>query len=121
MNSINMNKNVDLIDEYNESDYVPFVVNRCFSYYPDTILLANELNQKLGYLDKKLQYKYYLYSVRKKKRFSPWLKYKADDKLKTIQTYYNTSLRKAKEMSNMVSDDDIKNMKNYLDKGGKKK
>ena len=74
LNSINQTKK-NLIDEDPslEKEYPPYIVNRCFSGHLDAIMFANEMNQ-YHFLPKKLQYDFYLNSLRKKKRFSPWLR-----------------------------------------------
>ena len=120
LKSINVTKDGDLIDDYNKSDYPPFVVNRCFSFYPDTILLANEMNMRSD-LDKKLQYKYLLNAVRKKSRYSPWLKHKLPEEIQLLKDYYGFSTAKAKEALPLLSKDDLKKIKEILDKGGIKK
>lgn len=110
-----------MISDFNDSDYVPFMINKAMSMGADTHLPAQEMNLRAS-LDKTIQYKYYLYSVRKKKRFNPWVKkLQTSDKAKIIAEYYDISLRKAKEYENLVSSEDLKNMKKYLDKGGVKK
>ena len=53
--------------------YPPYIVNRCLSGHIDAILFANEVN-KHPLLDKRLQYDFLLNSLRKRKRFTPWLK-----------------------------------------------
>lgn len=121
IDSINFDKDFDMISDFNDSDYVPFMINKAMSMGVDTHLPAQEMNLRAS-LDKTLQYKYYLYSVRKKKRFNPWVKkLQTSDKAKIIAEYYDISLRKAKEYENLVSSEDLKNMKKYLDKGGVKK
>lgn len=121
LNSINLNKDTDLIDEYNKSDYVPFLINRGMSFFPDTILHANEMNIN-SHLDRDMQYKYYLYAVRKKKRFSKWLSNKKpNEKILIISEYYKISLNKAKSISDMITSEDIQNMKKHLDTGGMRK
>jgi hypothetical protein len=120
LNSINLNKDFDLIDEYNKTDYVPFLINRGMSFYPETILHANFLNQN-SHLDRILQYKYYLYAVRKKKRFSKWLKNsKPSEKILIVSKYYNISINKAKDISDMITSEDLDNMRKFLDVGGSK-
>jgi hypothetical protein len=120
LNSINVTKDADLINEYNKSDYVPFLINRGMSFYPDTILHANTMNE-YSLLDKELQYKYYIYSVRKKKRFTKWLSSsKPPEKLKIIANYYKISLKKAKSIVDMISKEDLLKMKQFLDPGGVK-
>ena len=115
--SINQEKDSDLIDKYNQSDYPAFVVNRIYSLFPDTILLANELNQVSG-IENRLQYKYYLYSVRTGKRFSPWLKHEISEDIQVIKDAYKVSTIKALEMRKVLSDGDIDELKQYLDEGG---
>lgn len=121
LNSINLTKDVDLIDEYNKTDYVPFLINRGMSFYPETILHANFLNSN-SHLDRILQYKYFLYSVKKKKRFSKWLSNsKTPEKILIISKFYGISINKAKEIKDMITSEDLDNMKKYLDTGGTKR
>lgn len=118
LKSINSTKDKDLIDKYNSSDYVPFIINRGMSFYPDTILHSNNLNCN-PHLDKELQYKYYLYAVKKKNRYAKWLSNnKTSEKVKTISKYYSISIKKAKEIEDMISDEDLKMFEEYLDVGG---
>ena len=74
LNSINFNKH-NLIDEDPSviKDYPPYIVNRCLSGHLDCIMFANEMN-KYSFLEKDMQYTFYLNTLRKKKRFSPWLR-----------------------------------------------
>ena len=74
LNSINFNKE-NLIEEDPEviSSYPPYIVNRCLSGAVDSVLFANEMNLN-AHLDKDMQYSFFLYTLRKRKRFSPWLK-----------------------------------------------
>ena len=65
-------------DEGDVRLYKPFVVNRCLSYFPDTIFHANEMNCT-PWLDNKSQFDFYRLGIRKKKRFSPWLKKEAEE------------------------------------------
>ncbi|MEI7674733.1 MAG: DNA polymerase clamp loader subunit A [bacterium] len=120
LKSINQSKNTDLIDEYNESDYPAWVVNRAFSLYPDTILQVNELNQRPG-IPKIMQYKYLLHSVRKRNRYSPWLKSKLSPDVQTIKDYYGYSTVKAKEIFPLISKESLILMKEELSTGGIKK
>jgi hypothetical protein len=121
LNSINITKDKDLIDEYNITDYVPFVINRGMSFYPETILHSNFLNSN-PHLDRKIQYKYYLYAIKKKKRYSKWLKnVKPSEDILTISNYYGISVNKAKDIQDMITSDDLNEMKNYLDIGGIKR
>ena len=74
LNSINFTKQ-NLIEEDPDAinKYPPYIVNRCLSGHLDCIMFANEMN-KFPNLDKDLQYSFYLNTLRKKRRFSPWLR-----------------------------------------------
>ena len=120
LKSINLTKDTDLIDTYNESDYPTWVVNRALSFYPDTILQVNELNQR-PYLPKTMQYKYLVECIRKKNRYSPWLKVKLDPGVQLIKEYFGYSTRKAREVLPMFTNEDLEELKLLLDKGGCKK
>ena len=69
VNSINDSKKNLMVgtenDELAEKGYNPFLINKAFSYFIDTILYANEINQ-YSHLDNKLQYEYYLNGIPKK-------------------------------------------------------
>ena len=120
INSINFTKANLIVDEKTEKDYLPFIVNRGLGYFADTVLLANEMNLN-GQLDKKLQYDFLRTTVKKKKRFSKWLKNKDDAKLDIIKEYYGYSTSIAKQVLPLFEDAQIKEMKKKLDKGGSSK
>ena len=102
-----------------EKEYIPFVINKCLSYFPDTIFYANQINVRSG-LDKKMQYDYLRLSVSKRKRFSKWFKEEKNDNIKLIQEYYGYSYRRAKEVLECLTDDNIKTIKDSLKTGGVK-
>lgn len=102
-----------------EKEYIPFVVNKCLSYFPDTIFYANQINIWPG-LDKKMQYDYLRLSVSKRKRFSKWFKEEKNDNIKLIQEYYGYSYRRAKEVLECLTDDNIRTIKDSLKTGGVK-
>ena len=97
LNAINHSKDDLLVDEHAEKKYVPFVVNRCLSYFPDTIMQANEMNM-LPNAEKKMQFDYLRHSVRKRKRFSKWLKNENDPRLDSVkrQVAANSSINPRK-------------------------
>ena len=82
-------------DELAEKGYAPFLTNKSLSYFTDTILYANEMN-RYHFLDKKLQYEFYLNSLRKKKRFAKWAKADDNDEVMMVQEYFKFSPQKAK-------------------------
>jgi len=120
LKAINQSKErlMDTTDEMWEKKYPAFVVNRCVYPFSDTILLVNEMNIYNG-LDNKLQFHFLLNSTRARKRFSPWLKTSKIKNLETIKEYFGYSDQRAKEVLNVLTDEDISYMKTKLDKGGK--
>ena len=122
LNAINHTKEtlLDTEDEEWEKKYPPFVVNKCVYPFQDTIMLVNEINQ-LPHLDKKLQFDFLINSVRSRKRYSPWLKANKLDNLEDVKEYYNYSNEKAKQALDILTDEQIAEIKKKLYKGGAKK
>ena len=119
LNSINLNK-TDLIDEDPslEKEYPPFIINKCMSGHLDTVLYANEMNMS-HFLDKKMQYDFYLNSVRKRKRFSPWLRKDKVKDLDVVKSYYGYSNEKAQQALRILSPEQLAFIRSKLDTGGK--
>jgi hypothetical protein len=120
LNAINQSKE-NLMDENPEciNEYAPFVINRCMSGQVDTLMYANELN-KHHQLDKKLQFDFYINTVRKKKRFSPWLRKDKIQDLECVKRYYGYSNEKALQALKILSKEQLTFIKQRLEIGGKK-
>ena len=120
LNSINFTK-TNLMDEDPDAkrDYAPFIINRCLSGHLDCILFANEMN-KNHFLDKDMQYTFYLNTLRKKKRFSPWLRKDKVEDLESVKQYYGYSNEKAFQVLKILSNEQIEFIKQRLEIGGKK-
>ena len=118
LNSVNFTKE-NLIEEDPNiiKEYPPYIVNRCLSGHLDTIMFANEMN-KFPNLDKDLQYSFYLNTLRKKKRFSPWLRKDKVTDLEIIKQYYGYSNEKALQALKILTPDQINFIKQRLDIGG---
>jgi hypothetical protein len=119
LNAINYTKEplLDTEDESVEKGYTPFVLNRCLSYFIDTVLYANEMNRRPE-TDKKMQFDYLQKSIRKNKRYSKWLKQESVENLDLIKQFYGYSDAKAKEVMDIISDEDIEFMRKKLSTGG---
>lgn len=119
LNAINYTKEslMDTEDEQVEKKYTPFIINRCLSYFIDTVIHANEIN-KYSSIDNKMQFDYYREAIRKRKRFSKWQKKEITDKLETVKDYYGYSNTKATEIMDLLGEDEIKEMQTYLTGGG---
>ena len=119
LKAINQTKEplMDTEDKMWEKKYLPYVVNRCVYPFMDTILLVNEMNQYPG-LDNKLQFHFLINSIRSKKRFAPWLKTSKIENLELIKEYFGYSDQKAKDVLNVLTDEDITSIQKKLNKGG---
>lgn len=121
INAINQSKENLITKSVNpelaEKVYDPFIVNRGLSFFADTILYANEMN-RFALLDKKPQFTYLLNSIRPRKRYSKWFKQEKIEKLNIVSEYFGYSKSKAKDIINILTDDQIKIIKEKLQKGG---
>jgi hypothetical protein len=121
LNSINHTKdNLVSDDPTLIKSYPPYIINRCLSSHIDAIFFANEMN-KSHFLDKELQYSFYLNSLRKKKRFSPWLRKENIKDLECVKKYYSYSNDKAMQALKILSREQLDFIKQRLDTGGKNK
>ena len=82
-------------------------------------MFANEMN-KYNFLDKDMQYSFYLNTLRKKKRFSPWLRKDKVTDLECIKKYYGYSNEKASQALKILTQEQINFIKQRLDTGGMK-
>ena len=122
LNSINYTKKsvMDSDDPAWEKNYPSYIVNKCVSHHMDTVMYANEMNQ-YPLLDKKLQYDFFINTVRSRKRFSPWDKKQKMNDLDVVKQYYGYSNEKARQALDILTPDQLNVIKNKLNKGGKKK
>ena len=120
LNSINFNKQ-NLIEEDPSTikDYPPYIINRCLSGHLDCVMFANEMN-KYSFLDKDMQYSFYLNTLRKKKRFSPWLRKDKVTDLQCVKQYYGYSNEKASQALKILSKQQLEFIKQRLEIGGTK-
>ena len=120
LNSINLTKeNLLENDPTSKKSYSPYIINRCLSGHLDCVLFVNEMN-KYHFIDKDLQYSFYLNTVRKRKRFSPWLRKDKIEDLDYVKQYYGYSNEKALQVLKILSNEQINFIKQRLEIGGKK-
>ena len=120
LKSINTTKENVLLEDSNgkiEEAYNPFIINKSLSHFPDTIMQANTMNQYFE-LDKKLQYDFLLNSIRKKKRFSRWIKSNIEENVEIVKQYYKVGNEKAVEILSLLNDEQISTIKSELSEGG---
>jgi len=113
LNSINFTKE-DLSED--TSSYPPFIINRCLSGHIDCILYANEMNMN-AHLTKDMQYSFYLNSIRKRKRFSPWLRKDKVKDLECVKQYYGYSNEKASQALKILTKEQLNKLVTKYDGG----
>lgn len=118
--SINQSKKSILVDDIEaEKSYPAYIINKCLSSFMDTVLYSNEMN-KNHHLDNKLQYDFFINSLKPRKRFSPWLKKQTLEHLEIVKEYYGYNHDKSLEALQILTKDQIETIKKYLNKGGTK-
>jgi len=120
VNAINYSKKDIMVDDLSEKEYNPFIINKALSFFPDTILFANEMN-KYHHLDSRLQFDFFINIIKKKQRFSKWLKPSEVENLELIKNYYGYSNEKAKSVLTVLSNEQIDELKTRMNKGGRTK
>jgi hypothetical protein len=120
LTSINFTKNNLLEEDVNNiKEYTPYIINKCLSGQIDSILFANEMNMN-HQLDKDMQYSFYLNSLRKRKRFSPWLRKDKVKDLECVKQYYGYSNEKALQALKILNKSQLNFIKQRLETGGTK-
>ena len=120
LNAINTSKKDIMVDDVSEKAYSAFMVNRGLSYFPDTILYANEMNLN-HHIDHRLQFDFFINIIKKKRRFSKWAKPINIENLELIKEYYGYSNEKAKSVLPLFNNESIEQLKLRIYKGGKRK
>jgi len=115
--SVSHGKTDIMVDEVEEKSYAPFLINKSLSYHQDSVFFTNEMNIRHG-LDNRLQYLFFLNTLRKRQRFASWEKPYVSIKLDTIKNYYQVSTLKAKEYMTMLTDKEVRELKNRMNIGG---
>ena len=119
LKAINETKKDIMVDDIAEREYNPFIINRGLSFFKDTILYANEMN-RYHHLDNRVQFDFFINIIRKKKRWSKWIKASDVDNLQLIKEYYGYSNEKAKSALSLMSNEQVEQLKQRIYKGGKR-
>ena len=119
LNAINHTKQNIMVDDITEKEYNPFMVNRGLSYFHDTVLMANEMNQN-AHVDNRLQFDFFINIVRKKRRFSKWFKPEIVSDVEVVKKYYGYSNEKARQVLTLLTKEQLDLLKQKVNKGGRK-
>ena len=120
LKSINTSKKNIMVDDITENEYNAFIINKGLSFFPDTVLMANEMNIN-HHLDNRLQYDFLINIIKKKKRFTKWVKPQEVANLEIVKEYYGYSDEKAKSVLSLLNNGQIEELKQRIYKGGKRK
>lgn len=102
-----------------EPDILPFMMNRGMSNFMDCVMHSNEMNIRQN-ISKKQLYDYYHYAIQpKKKRFAKWAKPEKDETVSLLRKYYQCSVDVAEQYMKFLTEDDLKVIKQKMDKGGR--
>lgn len=117
---VDMMRNTDN-DDLAQRGYNAFITNRLLSYFQDSILQANEMNE-VPHLDNLLQFDYFINSLRKRKRFKEKDESKSDfnNDLNLVMEYFGYSRAKAEVALSILSSEDISEIYKITNKGGLK-
>ena len=119
VNSINYSKQNIMVDDVTEKAYNGFMINRSLSYFPDTVLAANEMNIN-HHIDNRLQYDFFINIIRKRKRFSKWEKKQSDNDVNVVKEYYGYNDLQARRVLNILSPEQLEELHKKVNKGGRK-
>lgn len=110
-------ENLLRVDPFSKKDYAPFLVNRNLSNFIDCILFVQEVNKRPK-MDKQFHYDYIINSIRPKQRFAKTNKINREDDFYALKEYYGMNNEKTKEILKLLSEEDMNEIKQQLEKGG---
>lgn len=121
INDILTTKKNLIVDSTTEKDYNSFIINRGLSYYKDCIMQVNEMNRRHS-IDNKMKNDFLINSIRSYKRpYVKWTKSEKNLDVECIKVAFNLSDKKALEVFDLFSKEQIKHLKDKADIGGVKK
>ena len=100
----------------NAKAYKAYVVNHGLSFYPDTVLIANDMNMYPD-IPAEAQYYYLMGAIRKGNRYSEWHKSKKNDDLDLVQKVYQVRRDIAKQYLKLLTEDNLKKLRELTDTG----
>lgn len=116
VNAIYARKNI-VVDDWSEKQYSPYLVNKALSFGADTVIPANEMNCR-PHIDKKAQNLFLINIIEPRKRYNKWFKSEKIEDVELVQQYYGYSIKKAHQVISLLTEDNIKIIKERLYKGG---
>lgn len=100
----------NIMDENNEKFYNKFLTNRALSYFPDTILYAQEMN--ISGVDSRMQYDYLRHSVKKyRRKKNKWHKLDKNNDIEFLTKVFNCTRKDAETALTFISEEKLKELK----------
>jgi hypothetical protein len=115
--SVSYDKKDIMVDDIEEKAYQPFLTNKALSHHEDSIFFTNEMNIRYS-VDNRLQYLFFLNTLRRRQRFSKWNKPYVSKKLDIIKQYYQISTKEAKDYETILSEKEYRELKKRMNTGG---
>lgn len=110
-------KKENIMDGSNEGDYVPFVVNRSISVYPDTLFFVNDMNMN-PHISERMQFDYLYHSIGKTYRpFNQYPKKAKTENIDLIRQAYKYSVKKARAALEVLTDEQIEIIRKRFEYG----
>jgi hypothetical protein len=107
VNAINDGKDIEVTSEYSQ-----YLVNRNFSMFQDTILIANHGNG-MNNINNEMHFKYYRNLVSRRKRFARWPKGHSSEVINMISAHFDFSMEKTLEALSILTDQQIEQIKEW--------
>lgn len=117
-NAISYDKENIFTDNEFIADYPQFIINRIFSYFPDTVFIANEMNIRVG-ISNKNHFMFMMEFVSKRRRKQIYSRKDKNKDLILVSECYNVSIEKAYDYLKILSSDQIKYIEMVSDVGGR--
>lgn len=111
LKSINFDKNNMAAGDFDLKGYVPFIINRSLSYFPDTLGYVVAVSKYGENTPNSIHYLYLLNSIPSRKRFAAWHKQSpAGEIVEAIQVIQKVNRKRAEEYANILSPEQQKEL-----------
>ena len=110
-----------IFSEETEKEYKPYIINHAFSSHLDSVLYAQEMNERYN-VPKEANFAFHYYSFPKYRAFKKgWAKKSSelDEKIQMLKEYLNYSEIRCRELIPLVDELNLwESIKNEIERGG---
>lgn len=111
------------LEEWNEKEYIPFVINKSMSFIKEYIPYVDAMNMYPD-LPAKMQCLFYYHAIPRGKKYSKWLKdetVRDSSLIEMIAKEYGINIRLAEQYLKLLDDEKIEIIRKRNDCGGRTK